>query len=144
MMNLLLSVIPFFATTASAQWTKVTVPTTASLRGLSVVSYTTVWASGTEGTILRTIDSGKNWSAMIVPGAERLDFRGIRAFDRNTAVVISSGPAEKRQARIYRTTDGGKAWRQVFAEQRIGTFLDAIAFWARKHGIGLGAPVGGK
>src|SRR5260370_7683966 len=128
MMNLLLSVIPFFATTASAQWTKVTVPTTASLRGLSVVSYTTVWASGTEGTILRTIDSGKNWSVMIVPGAEKLDFRGIRAFDRNTAVVISSAPAEKRQARIYRTTDAAKAWNQLFADQRLGIFFHPIAF----------------
>jgi photosystem II stability/assembly factor-like uncharacterized protein len=79
-----------------------------------------------------------------VPGAEKLDFRGIRAFDANTAVIISSGPAEKGQARIYRTTNGGTTWKQVFEEKRVGIFLDAVAFWDRKHGIVLSDPVDGR
>jgi photosystem II stability/assembly factor-like uncharacterized protein len=143
-MKLLLSIILFLTTGASAQWTKVSVPTTASLRGLSVVSSTTVWASGTEGTIIRTVDGGKHWSVITVPGAETLDFRGIHAFDDRTALVISSGPAEKAQARIYRTTDGGATWKQVFEENRAGIFFDAIAFWNRKNGILLSDPVDGK
>ncbi|HEX7286564.1 MAG TPA: oxidoreductase, partial [Candidatus Angelobacter sp.] len=102
------------------------------------------WASGTGGTVIRTIDGGKNWSVQTVAGAEQLDFRGIRAFDENTAVIISSGPAEKGQARIYRTTDGGRNWQQVFEEKRAGIFFDAIAFWDRQHGIVLSDPVDGK
>jgi photosystem II stability/assembly factor-like uncharacterized protein len=129
---------------AESQWEKIAVPTQASLRGLSVVSEKVVWASGTEGTIIRTVDGGKSWSVMTVAGAEKLDFRGIRAFDHQNAVIISSGPAEKGQARIYRTTDGGKNWQQVFEEKRAGIFFDAVAFWDLKHGIVLSDPVEGK
>jgi photosystem II stability/assembly factor-like uncharacterized protein len=143
-MKLLSSFLLLLATAAGAQWNKLDVPTTASLRGLSTVGADVVWASGTNGTVIRTDDGGKKWSAMIVPGAEKLDFRGIRASDGNTAVVISSGPAEKGQARIYRTTDGGATWKQVLEERRAGIFFDAVAFWDRTHGIVLSDPVDGK
>lgn len=129
---------------ASAQWTRVPVSTSASFRGLSVVSDKVLWASGTEGTVIRTLDGGKSWSVMSVLGAEKLDFRGIHAFDGRNAVIISSGPAEKGQARIYRTSDGGKQWTQVFEEKRAGMFFDAIAFWDRKNGIVLSDPVDGR
>jgi photosystem II stability/assembly factor-like uncharacterized protein len=126
---------------ANAQWEKVPVATTASLRGLSVVGENIIWASGTGGTVLRTVDSGKNWSVMIIPGAEKLDFRGIRAFDDKTAVIMSSGKAEDGQAHIYRTTDAGKTWTQVYEQKAPGVFFDAIAFWDVRHGIVLSDPV---
>lgn len=128
---------------AAAQWIKVDVPTTASLRGLSAVSADVVWASGTGGTVIKTVDGGKTWAVIVVPGAERLDFRGIRAFDGQTALIMSSGPAEHGQARIYRTGDGGKSWQHVFEEKRAGIFFDAIAFWDRRHGIVLSDPIEG-
>jgi photosystem II stability/assembly factor-like uncharacterized protein len=133
-----------FGGAANAQWEKIPIPTTASLRGLSVVSENVVWASGTGGTVIRTVDGGKNWTVVTVPGGEKLDFRGIRAFDAKTAVIISSGPAEKGQAHIYRTSDSGKTWQHVFEEKRAGIFFDAVAFWDRKHGIVLSDPVDGK
>jgi photosystem II stability/assembly factor-like uncharacterized protein len=129
---------------AVGPWEKVAVPTTASLRGLSVVSAATVWASGTEGTVMRTEDGGKHWTVITVPGAEKLDFRGIQAFDGATALVISSGPAENGQAQIYRTSDGGASWKKVFEEKRKGAFFDAIRFWDRKHGMVLSDPVDGR
>jgi len=142
-MQTLISIL-LLAGAAAPQWQKIDVPTTASFRGLSVVSKDIVWASGSEGTVIRTLDGGKQWSVTTVPGAEKLDLRGIRAFDGRTAVVISAGPAEKGQARIYRTTDGGETWQQVFEEKRAGIFFDAVAFWDRRHGIVLSDPVGGK
>jgi len=129
-------------TVASAQ-IRVPVGTTASLRGLSIVNEKTVWASGTDGTVIRTTDGGKNWAVISIPGAEKLDFRGIQAFDANTAMIISSGPAEKDQARIYRTADGGQHWTQVFEQKTPGVFFDAIAFWDRESGIVLSDPVDG-
>ncbi len=125
------------------QWQPISVPTTASLRGLSVVDDNTVWASGTDGTVIRTTDSGKTWSVLAVPQAEKLDFRGIRAFDASTAVIMSSGPAEQGQARVSRTTDAGKHWMLVLEEKTTGAFFDAIAFWDAKHGILVGDPVDG-
>ncbi|HKW74409.1 MAG TPA: hypothetical protein VJN64_02700 [Terriglobales bacterium] len=131
------------ATTAHAQWTRMSVPTTAGLRGLSVTSDQVIWASGTGGTVVRTIDGGKTWSLMSVSGAANLDFRGIHAFDANTAVIISSGPAERSQARIFRTVDGGKSWSEVYEQKTPGIFFDAISFWDSKHGIVLSDPVAG-
>jgi hypothetical protein len=60
-------------------WVTQTSGTSASLRGVSAVNANVVWASGAEGTWLRTIDGGAHWEASKVPGAEDLDFRGVRA-----------------------------------------------------------------
>jgi photosystem II stability/assembly factor-like uncharacterized protein len=143
-MKLLVFMLLSVVVSASAQWQKMNVATTASFRGLSVVNENVVWASGTEGTIIRTVDGGKNWSVLRVPGAENLDFRGIKAFDERTAVIISSGPAEKGQARIYRTIDAGTTWKQVYEDKRAGVFFDAVAFWDHEHGIVLSDPVDGR
>jgi photosystem II stability/assembly factor-like uncharacterized protein len=128
---------------AATQWQTLPVPSKASFRGLSAVDDNIVWASGSEGTVLRTTDGGKTWTKLKVPKTEDLDFRGIRAFDDKTAVIMSSGPAEKGQARVYRTTDAGQHWTQVLEEKTTGAFFDAIAFWDSKHGILLGDPVEG-
>ena len=89
----------------NAQWIKQKVDTAASLRGLSVVNEKVIWASGTGGTVLRTTDGGKAWKVMTVPGAEKLDFRDIEAFDASTAYILSIGNGES--SRIYKTNDGG-------------------------------------
>src|SRR5690606_35242499 len=62
------------------------------LRGISAVDADVAWASGREGTVLRTVDGGAHWQAMRVPGAEALDFRDVEGFDADTAVVLSIGP----------------------------------------------------
>jgi photosystem II stability/assembly factor-like uncharacterized protein len=128
----------------AAQWQTLTVPSKASFRGLSAVDDNIAWVSGTEGTVLLTKDAGKTWETLKVPKAEDLDFRGIRAFDGTTAVLMSSGPAEKGQARVYRTADAGKTWKLVLEEKTTGAFFDAVAFLDAKRGILLGDPVDGK
>jgi photosystem II stability/assembly factor-like uncharacterized protein len=128
---------------AEEAWEQVHVPTTASFRGLSAVSGDIVWASGTNGTVIRTMDGGKTWDAHVVAGAEKLDFRGIRAFDADNAIIMSTGKAEDRAARIYRTNDSGKNWKLVFETKRPGIFFDSIAFWDRQRGIVLSDPVDG-
>ena len=58
------------------------------------------WASGTHGTVLRTEDGGFVWQGCAVPaGAAELDFRGIQAFDEQTAIVMSSGPGDRSRLR---------------------------------------------
>src|SRR5690606_29274295 len=65
--------------------------TTAQLRGLSVVSRDVVWASGRDGTVLRTTDGGRTFASVGPEGTENLDFRDVEAFDADTAVVLSIG-----------------------------------------------------
>ena len=65
-----------------------------------------MWASGSGGTWLVTIDGGVTWRAAKVAGAEALDFRGIRAIDARTVYLMSAGSGDK--SRIYKTTDAGE------------------------------------
>ncbi len=78
--------------TRSGPWVMQSSGTTAGLRGIHAVGGGVAWASGTDGTVLRTEDSGYMWqSCAMPPGAEKLDFRGIWAWDANTAIVMSAG-----------------------------------------------------
>lgn len=127
---------------ASAQWIKQPVNTTASLRGLSVVNEKIVWASGTGGTVIRTVDGGKTWNIMAVPGGEKLDFRDIEAFDANTAYILSIGNGDA--SRIYKTTDGGATWKLQFTNKDERAFYDAIACWDVNRCVAMSDPVDGR
>ena len=115
--------------------------TTASLRGLSVVSDSVVWASGAKGTVLRTVDQGAAWVSVGPAGAADLDFRDIQAFSANEAIAMSAG--EGRLSRLYRTTDGGATWTLLKSNGPEG-FWDAFGMWDATHGILLGDPVDGR
>ncbi len=110
---------------ANAQWQLQDSHTTADLRGIHYAGGGVAWASGTNGTVLRTLDGGDNWQACAVPpGAEKLDFRGIQAFDANTAIVMSSGKGDL--SRLYKTTDGCRTWRLAVKNPDAEGFWDAI------------------
>jgi hypothetical protein len=131
------------AASSPAQWTLQTSNTTADLRGIHNVGNGVAWASGTNGTVLRTEDGGYVWqSCSIPPGAEKLDFRGIQAFDANTAIVMSSGPGD--QSRLYKTTDGCHTWKLLFTNPDKDGFWDALQFSDRNIGWLLGDPAHGQ
>src|SRR5580704_18420826 len=77
----------------------------ANLRGVSVVLATgkndppqyIIWASGSDGVILRSVDEGSTWRQISVPNAADLDFRDIEAFSADEAYVMSSGRARSRE-----------------------------------------------
>lgn len=127
--------------TADAQWEIENSNTTADLRGIHSVGGGVAWASGTNGTVLRTEDGGYVWqTCSIPPGAEKLDFRGIQAFDANTAIVMSSGKGDL--SRLYKTTDGCHSWKLVFTNPHKDGFWDGYRVdRRRKLGILIGDPV---
>ncbi len=126
----------------TAVWQMQSSNTTASFRGIHAVGSGIAWASGTGGVVLRTEDGGYLWqTCSIPPGAEKLDFRGIWAWDANTALVMSSGPGD--QSRIYKTTDGCHSWKLLYTNPDKDGFWDAIQFWDQTHGVLLGDPVNG-
>lgn len=115
--------------------------TSENLRGLSAPSATNLWASGTHGAYLRSLDGGDSFHAAQVPGAEALDFRDVEAFDGELAYLLSAGPGDR--SRIYKTVDGGKHWTLQFRNADAKGFFDCMAFWDRDHGIAVGDPVNG-
>ena len=128
------------ACAAQAQWTMEDSHITADLRGIDNVGGGVAWASGTNGTVLRTEDGGYLWQTCAVPpGAEHLDFRGIQAFDANTAIVMSSGKGDL--SRLYKTTDGCQAWKLVFTNPDKEGFWDAIRITGLKTALMIGDPI---
>ncbi|MGA7858923.1 MAG: hypothetical protein WCA11_13395, partial [Terracidiphilus sp.] len=108
--------IPATGSEPSSVWQMQESGTTAGLRGIDSVDGTVAWASGTGGTVLRTIDGGAHWEHCATPDADKdgatLDFRGVQAWDAQTAIVMASGPGDK--SRLYKTTDGCKTWTLLF------------------------------
>jgi photosystem II stability/assembly factor-like uncharacterized protein len=126
----------------SGPWALEQSGTTAGLRGVHSVGGGVAWASGANGTVLRTEDGGYEWqSCAIPPGAEKLDFRGVWAWDANAAMVMSSGRGE--ESRLYRTTDGCSHWALVLTNPDKDGFWDGIVFASRAVGYLLGDPVKG-
>ena len=127
------------ATTQAAAiltWTRLASGTTESLRGLSVVSRDVAWASGTNGTVLRTID-GATWSRCATPpGAEALDLRSLEALDAAHAVVISAGSP----AHAFVTRDACASWTETYTRQGEGVFFDSLVLRDRA-GLALGDPL---
>jgi photosystem II stability/assembly factor-like uncharacterized protein len=116
--------------------------TTARLRGVSAVSSTVAWASGSQGTVLRTTNGGETWNRVEVGGAAGLDFRDVDGIDERTAYILSIGNGA--QSRIYKTADAGATWTLQFTNGDPKGFYDAMSFWDEAHGLVLGDSIDGR
>ncbi|SEJ17869.1 Uncharacterized protein SAMN04487995_3631 [Dyadobacter koreensis] len=139
-----ITVLLFSSTSAFSQWDIIDAKTKVSMRGVHTVTPTICWIGGSSGTVLRTNNGGKSWSAFKIPGADSLDFRDIHAFSKETAIAMSAGPAELNKGKIYRTENGGDTWNLVYQTTQTGVFLDGIDFWNKNQGICLGDPINGR
>jgi photosystem II stability/assembly factor-like uncharacterized protein len=128
---------------ARAQWNIQQSHTTASLRSVHAVSEMVAWASGANGTVLRTKDGGVNWQSCTVPkGAEKLDLVSVQGSDENTAVAISTGKGSL--SGIYKTADGCQTWRLVFSNPDASGSFKSIHRVTDRQLYLLGDPVDGK
>jgi len=134
----LLTAASAFAQTFTVQ----TSGTKSALRGVWAVSDQIVWASGTRGTYLRTLDGGAHWTAATVPGAETLDFRDVQGVDADTAYLLSIGKGAS--SRVYKTVDGGAHWTLSLQNADAQGFFDEMSFWNPQHGILVGDQVDGQ
>jgi photosystem II stability/assembly factor-like uncharacterized protein len=130
--------------TALAQWQPQSVNTEASFRTVDMAGAEVIWIGGTKGTYVRSADGGKTWQTGTVPDAQNCDFRDVKAFDAQTAILMSAGPAEQGQARLYKTANGGQTWTLLYQTQQKGVFFDGIAFWDKEHGIVFSDPIDGR
>jgi len=107
-----------------AQWRPLHAREGVSLRGISVVDDRVIWASGSGGTVLRSVDGGRSWQDVPPPNSVEHDYRDIHAFDADAAVAMVAG----QPARVYRTSDGGASWILAYEEPDPRAFFDTITF----------------
>ena len=107
-----------------------------SMRGLYNVDENIIWASGTGGVVMKTMNN-KDWETFFNPKFQLLDFRDIHAFNENEAIIMSSGDG----CEIYKTKDGGKTWLKVYENKEKGIFFDGMDFWDNKNGIAMSDPI---
>lgn len=120
-------------------WLTVNSHVSAHLRGLDQAQDGTIWASGVDGTVLRSLDTGQTWQVVSVPNCIGTDFRDIEAFDQKTAAVLSAGNG----VRIYRTSNAGATWSLVYEDTDSNKFFDGFDFNSAR-GIAYGDPIDGK
>jgi photosystem II stability/assembly factor-like uncharacterized protein len=140
--GLVLGVSSASAGSPELSWHDTPTGSAARLRGLSGVSATTAWASGSLGTVLRTTDRGVTWEEVGPPGTEDLQFRDIEAFDADHAVIMSIG-ANPGDFRTYATADGGQTWTLTFLNEEPTAFYDCMTFFDDRRGLLLSDPPDG-
>lgn len=122
------------------QWHKTNVPGNPSLRG-SAVYGNTLWVSGTDNGVFKSIDGGKSWQDISVKSDVVTDFRDIEVFDEKTALVLGVGTG--KPSRVYKTQNGGISWQLLFVNPDEKGFFDAMGFFNQKVGLVLGDPIDG-
>ncbi len=110
------------------------------LRGLHAVSEQIVWATGADGTWVRSIDGGNTWQSGRIRGAENLGVRDVHAFDGVYAVALTIGSP----GRVYRTNDGGYTWQLVYEDSRPEVFFNCMDFADDARGYAVGDAIDGR
>ena len=108
-----------------------------SLRGLCIANKKVIWASGTNGSIAKSVDEGNTFEWVQVKGYEHRDFRSIYAWNDQEAIIV----AIAAPAIILKTKDGGNIWEKVYENNDTAMFLDAIYFKDANNGIVVGDPI---
>ena len=147
MKNYFIKIIPFYFFVFSqssifAQITKQNSNSNASLRAVYALNENVVWASGSNGAVLKTLNGGQTWTKVKSP-IDSLDFRDIHVFSENSVIVMSAGEATKGRAKLFQTIDGGETWILIYESKQPGVFFDSFDFWNAKDGILLGDPIDG-
>ena len=73
------------------------------------------WVCGFNGMVIRTTDGGDTWQGSIVPNADQLE--SITFVNKQIGYV--SGTSVYGYGAIYKSTDGGKSWREITDPRRV-------------------------
>jgi photosystem II stability/assembly factor-like uncharacterized protein len=101
------------STDSGHHWTEYPMPF-GGLRQLELTGGGSAWALSDTGVVIRTVDGGATWTAVLRPGRET---SLLAASAQSAAVVraVGRGHVDHHSANTnliaYRTTDGGTTWR---------------------------------
>ena len=110
-----------------------------SIRAIQVVNDREVWFAGSNGVVGHTIDGGKTWTIdSIRTNGVYQEFRSIVVTQEAVQVLTVGSPAV-----VYRSTNNGKRWKEVYREEGETVFYDAMFFKDDLNGVAVGDNSGG-
>lgn len=106
-----------------------------SIRALAAINDSTLWFAGSKGTWGYTEDAGQTWivDTLRIPGSTP-ELRSIKITPNGNVYVVNiMSPAS-----VYRSSNKGETWEQVYTDVDTNAFFDAVNFWDDQNGILLG------
>jgi len=123
---------------STAKWVSQISGVNYDLSSVSAIDNNTCWIGGGNGTVLLTTNGGAVWnyvgSDSIIGLSNSVD--NIFGLDANTCFASVSSSTT---ANVYKTTDAGKSWVQVFSQPN--GYVDAVFMSSPSNGFLVGDPV---
>lgn len=121
-------------------WNECNSGVTAALRSVSNIDASMAWVCGANGTVIKTINGGYNWTNHTSNGIPtNVLLINIFGVDANTALTAGYIGANTY---VYRTSNGGVNWTQVFTEAN--GFINGVWMRTALNGFMQGDPVSGR
>src|SRR5436190_3997284 len=105
---------------SAATWMRQPSGTMAWLHSIYFLDQQRGWVSGSNGTLLRTLDGGASWKKVPVPSRDNL--RDVYFADKNLGWVLAERDAlkvstnDEPRSYLLQTEDAGFSWRQIFLD----------------------------
>lgn len=111
-----------------------------SIRALATVNKNVCWFAGNKGVWGVTKDGGRTWKTdSIKTDSMYVEFRAIAALNDSTCLLLSIGSP----AYIFKTTNYGAEWKQVYKNSLNKIFFDAMYFENDSMGYAIADPIDG-
>ncbi|MGE5352348.1 MAG: T9SS type A sorting domain-containing protein [Acidobacteriota bacterium] len=128
-------------------WYERSTGSTKDLLSASAPDDSVVWVCGKEGTLLLSTSGGQAWRNMTGnPLIGNKDLLNIFATNANNVLVTASPETDpnthETTTYIYRTSDRGRSWKQVFSQK--GTQGLGIFMFDGRHGLFYANPINEK
>ena len=141
-LKLFLLVSLFFFQTVFSQyfWTEQVTGVTGNLTSVSNIDGTNAWVCGSNGVVIKTSNSGYNWSNLSGGGLPS-NISLVNIFGINSTTALTAGYISSNSY-VYRTSNSGVNWQLVFTQP--GGFINGIWMQSALNGFMQGDPVGNR
>jgi|CZKP01.1.fsa_nt_gi photosystem II stability/assembly factor-like uncharacterized protein len=133
-----------YSTAFDSDWVVQQSGTSDTLWSVKAVDNNVVWVGGTNGGIFRSTNGGSAWTSVGggIIGSDIV--YAIEALDANTAFASTTtiGQSGPSSTRIFKTTNGGGSWSQVFSQTN--GLIGGIQMQSTLQGYAMGSPVNEK
>ncbi|GGH74373.1 WD40/YVTN/BNR-like repeat-containing protein [Phaeocystidibacter marisrubri] len=110
-----------------------------SFRAMDAPDESNIWIAAQHGFWAHSSNSGETWDTGHIAGFDG-EIRDIEAWDENTAIAMGI----ESPGILWKTTNGGKSWVEVYQLDHPSTFFDNMDFNSSGSGIVIGDPIDGK